>query len=46
MVEKVAEQYGAEGGQVLVVDMADQLSGEFAEVAAVDVGDPGAAEDK
>lgn len=46
MVEKVAEQYGAEGGQVLVVDMADQLSGEFAEVTAVDVGDPGAAEDK
>lgn len=46
LVEKVAEQYGAEGGQIVVVDMADQLSGEFAEVTAVDLGDPGAAEDK
>ena len=41
LVERVAEQYGAEGGTIVVVDMADQLSGEFAEVVAVDVGDPG-----
>jgi len=43
LVETIADEYGAEGGTVLVVDMADQISGEFAEVAAVDLGDTGAA---
>ena len=43
LVEKVADEYGAEGGTVLVVEMADQISGEFSEVAAVDLGDAGAA---
>ena len=45
LVEQVADEYGAEGGTIVVIDMADQLSGEFAEVAAVDLGDAGAAEE-
>jgi len=45
LVEKVAAEYGAEDGTILIIDMADQLSGEFAEVAAVDVGDAGAADE-
>lgn len=45
MVEKIAAEYGATDGTVLIVDMGDQLSGEFAEVAAVDVGDAGAADE-
>lgn len=45
MVEKIAAEYGAEDGTVLIIDMADQLSGEFSEVVAVDVGEAGAADE-
>jgi uncharacterized membrane protein len=45
LIEEVAEDLGAEDGTVLVVDMADQLSGEFAEVAGVSVGEAGAADE-
>jgi uncharacterized membrane protein len=45
LVEQVAEEFGAEGGTIVTVDMADQLSGEFAEVAAVDLGEAGEADE-
>lgn len=45
MVEKVAEELGVEDGEILTITLADQISGEMATVAAVDVGDAGAAEE-
>ena len=45
MVENVAGALGADEGTVLIVDLADQLSGEFAEVTSVNVGHAGAADE-
>jgi uncharacterized membrane protein len=44
LAEHVAEELGVEDGEVVIVDLADQISGEFAEVASINVGQAGAAD--
>lgn len=44
MLEKIEDEMGVEGGQVVTLTLGDQVSGEFAEVAAIDLGEAGAAD--
>jgi uncharacterized membrane protein len=45
LVEQIEQEMGMEGGQVLTITMADQVSGEFAEVDAIDIGSAGEGEE-
>jgi uncharacterized membrane protein len=44
LVEKVADELGVDDGEILTITLADQISGEMETVAAVDIGDAGAAD--
>lgn len=44
MLESFGKEMGAEGGQLLTVTMADQLTGELMHVTAIDLGEAGAAD--
>ncbi|MFL7838073.1 MAG: DUF1269 domain-containing protein [Candidatus Promineifilaceae bacterium] len=45
LAQHVAEDLGVEDGEVVIVDLADQMSGEFAEVASINLGEAGAADE-
>jgi uncharacterized membrane protein len=45
MVEKIESEMGMEGGSVVTVTLADQLSGEMATVTSINVGEAGAADE-
>jgi uncharacterized membrane protein len=45
LVEHVAEELDVKDGEIVVVDLADQMSGEFAEVASINIGEAGAADE-